>query len=447
MPRLLLPALALLLAAAPTRAQIAPGTVLDGIVAVVGDQIVLRSEVDALSEQAAQGQPVSDDLWSRALDDLVRQNVLVVHAQRDTTLTVTDQMVEEQLDVQIQQLVQQVGSESALEAYYNRTTDEIKALFREDTRKQIMAERFRGNRLRNVTVTPAEVRAWLDQIPGDERPIVPEIVRVAHIVKIPSASEEAQQQARDFAGSLRDSILTEAATLEDLARRHSDDPGSGSRGGLIENIELRLLVPEFAAVAGSIEPGEISQVFETPFGYHVLRVGSRAAGRVTFNHILVSVDIGENAGERAREDLLAIRDSILTQNVSFEALARRNSQDEFSAPRGGFVSDPRTGERDLRLDALGPEWALAVDSLEVGEVSEPAPVRLLDATGTQALHIVLLQKRTPEQQLSVETHYTLLSQYALNDKRREVFATWVNRLQQDVYVDIRSDRYVPEADV
>lgn len=442
MRRLVLLTLAVF-AAVPARAQVSPGTVLDGIAAVVGDQIVLRSEADAIAQQYAQGQPVTDEIWSRALDDLIRQRVLVVHAQRDTTIVITDAMVEEQLDQQIAEMSQQIGSRQALESYYGKTVDEIKAVFRDDVRKQLLADRFRGNRLRDVAVTPAEVREWLDQVPVAQRPTVPEIVRVAHIVKIPSASDAARQRARDFAGALRDSVLAEQASLEDLARRHSDDPGSATRGGLIENIELRLLVPEFAAVAGSITPGDISQVFESPFGYHVLRVDAREAGRVTFHHLLIAIDADEGAETRARDELLAIRDSVLNHNVAFEAMARRHSQDEYSSARGGFVSDPRTGERDLRLDALGPQWTAVVNTLQVGEISEPSTVRLLDGS-TEAVHIVLLQKRTPPHALSVEQDYALLSNYALNDKRSRVFSEWVGRLQRDVYVDIRSSRYVPE---
>ena len=438
-------ALAVLAAALPARAQVAAGTVVDGIAAVVGDEVVLASEVDALAQQASGGQAITDELWSRALDDLVRQRVLVIHAERDTTINVTPDQVEQQLDAQVAQLAAQLGGENALEAYYRKPIPEIRDRFRSDVRKQLLAERLRGTRLRSVAVTPAEVRAWLDAIPVEERPEVPEIVRVAHIVKVPAPSDASEQAARDFTVGLRDSILAEQATMEDLARRHSDDPGSGSRGGLIENIQLNLLVPEFAAVAGSIAPGELSQVFRSPFGYHVLRVNEREGGVVSFNHILVSVEMGADAPEVARQELAALRDSAMVSGVAFEALARDHSEDPLSAARGGFVADPRTGERDLRLDALGPQWKATVDGLSVGEISEPAPVRLLDNVGTQAYHIVLLQRRTPPHTLSVERDYALISQYALNDKRREVFNTWVRRLQRDVYVDVRSERYQPEA--
>ncbi|OZC03312.1 peptidylprolyl isomerase [Rubricoccus marinus] len=445
LPRLAALALLAFAVAFPTRAQVAPGTVLDGIAAVVGDEIVLHSEATALAQQASQGQPVTNELWSRALDELVRQRVLVIHAERDTTIIIGEEMVQQQLDAQVGQMAAQAGGEEALEAYYRKTMDEIKETFRQDVRKQLLAERLRGTRMRDVSVTPGEVRAWLEQIPPAERPEVPEIVRVAHIVKVPAATPEVKQAARDFASALRDSVLAEQATLADLARRHSDDPGSGSRGGLIEDIELRLLVPEFAAVAGSIALEEVSQVFESPFGYHFLRVSEREAGKVTFQHILISVEMGADAADIARQELMVLRDSVVNHGVPFEAIARRHSQDPLSAARGGYVSDPRTGDRDIRLEALGGQWKATVDTLSVGDVSEPATVRLLDNAGTQAVHIVLLQKKTPPHALSVETDYALLSQYALNDKRREVFDQWVRRLQRDVYVDIRSPRYTAES--
>lgn len=444
MPRFLFALLALVLAL-PAQAQVPNGTVVDGIAAVVGDEIVLTSEVNSLAQQAAQGQPITNELWSRALDDLVRQRVLVIHAQRDTTIIIGDDMVEEQLDNQVAQLAAQLGSVEALETYYRKTLDEIKATFRSDVRKQLLAERLRVMRMRDVTVTPGEVREWYDTVPLAQRPTVGETVRVAHIVKIPAPTEAADQAARTFLGALRDSIAAGDATIEELARRHSDDGGSGARGGLIENIELRLLVPEFAAVAGSIEPGELSQAFKSPFGYHILRVNQREGQRVSFNHILISVEMDESATEMARQELLALRDSIQTHGVPFEKLAREFSEDEYSAARGGFVSDPASGARDLQTQALGPQWQATLSGMEVGDISEPAEVRLLDAERTAALHIVLLQKRTPPHSLSVDTDYALLSNYALGEKRREVFDQWVRRLQRDVFVEVRSDRYEPEA--
>lgn len=442
MTRLLLLAALLAAATAPADAQpVRAGAVLDGIAAIVGDRVVLQSEVEGVAAQLTQGQPVTDQVWSRALDQLVDQRVLIVQAQRDTTIAVTDEQVTQQVESRIRQFVAQVGSEEALAAALGRPVEEFRATLRQDIRDELMAQQYRGRRLRNIAVSPDEVRAWYDRIPEADRPLVPELVRVAHIVVKPVASEAARDAARAATQTYRDSITAGLATIEELAGRHSDDPGSAPNGGRYDDFSIRDLVPEFGAVASRLEPGALSQVFETQFGYHVLRLNSRLGDRVSFNHILVSIDAEASQSEVARETLVTLRDSITTLDVPFEAIARRHSEDPFSASRGGFVSDPSTGERDLRLEGLGPQWTATINALEVGEISDPAPVQLLD--GSDAFHIVLLQKKTPPHTLSLTQDYQLLREYALQEKQQTVLGDWLRRLRQDVYVEIKGERYQP----
>lgn len=447
-------ALALLLAAPAVAASaqtatppVAPGTRLDGIAAVVADQIVLYSEVDALAQQAAGGRPITDDLWSRALDRLVDQRVVIAQARQDTTLNVTDDVVQQQVDRQIAQLTAQVGGQAALEAAYGRPVAQIRASLRDDVRDEILLQQYQGRRIREVTVTPGEVRGWFDRIPAAERPLVPELVRVAHVVKVPAPNDAAKAEARAFAQTLRDSITQDRATIEELANRYSDDPGNtgpdgAKRGGRYDNFRLGDLVPEFSAAAAALEPGQFSQVFESPFGFHVLRLNERVGDRISFNHILIEVPTGEDETVQAREALAVLRDSV-EAGVPFEAIARRHSEDPYSASRGGFVSDPQSGQRDLNLAGLGEQWKATLDGLEVGEMSEPRPVRLLD--GTEAYHFVLLQKRTPPHRLSVEDDYALLSQYALQEKQQTELQAWVGELRDRAYVSIKADRYRPPA--
>jgi peptidyl-prolyl cis-trans isomerase SurA len=438
------------LVAAPSLAQpVAPGTRLDGIVAVVGDQVVLYSEVDALAQQAASQQQaaVTPELWSRALDQLLDRRILIDNARRDTTVDVSDAQVSEEVERNVQQLVAQVGSQAALEEAYGRPLADIRESFREEVRDDLLLQQYRSRRLRDVAVTPGEVRAWFDRIPAAERPEVPELVRVAHVVRRPAPNEASRTQARLFAQALRDSIAAGQATLGDLADRHTSDPGNtnrdGSRnGGAYRGFATRDLDPTFVAASAALEPGGLSQVFETGFGFHVLRLDERVGDRISFSHILVPISQAGSELDEARSLLQSLRDSVVTSGVPFEAIARRHSQDPYSASRGGFVSDPRTGERDLRLDALGELWKATVDTMTVGEVSAVAPVQLLDQT--DVLHFVLLQKRTPAHPLSLDTDYALLADYTLQEKRQEALREWVDGLRRSTYVDLRAgDRYVP----
>ena len=438
--------IALVLATAAASAQpVTPGTRLDGIAAVVGEQVVLYSEVDALVAQTAQGQAAPPDLWSRALDRLVDQRVVIARARQDTTLAVTEETVQQQIDRQIEAMTAQLGSEAALEAAYGRSTDEIRASLREDVRDDILLQQFQGRRMRDITVTPTEVSEWFAQIPLDQRPLVPELVRVAHVVRLPQADDAAKAAVRAFAEVLRDSVVAGQATIEALADRHSDDPGNTNRdgtqnGGLYTTLRLSDLENRFRAAAANSEVGAVSPVFETAFGYHFMRVNEREGERISFNHVLLSVEAGEAEAEAARETLGVLRDSVLA-GVPFEAIARRHSQDPYSAQRGGFVSDPQSRQRDLQIDGLGPLWRATIDTLDVGELSMPGAVQLLD--GTAAYHVVLLQKRTPEHTLSIEDDYALLSRYALQDKQGRELQEWVDDLRRTVYVDVRAERYQP----
>lgn len=440
---------ALLLAVGTAAAQpVTPGTRLDGVAAVVNDQIVLLSEVDALAQQAsaAEERAMTAELWSRALDQLVDRRILIANARLDTTVVVSQDQINGQLEQTIEQLKTSVGGEAALEAAYGRSIDQIKESLREDTQDDIALQIYRGKKMRTVTVTPNEVREWFALIPESDRPMVPELVRVAHIVKVPSPSEASRNTARTFTQTLRDSIVAGQATIEELANRHSQDPGNVNRSGTrndgrYDSFSLRDLVPEFSAAANALEPGQLSQVFETPFGYHVLRLNSKQGEQVDFNHILINISSSGSEADLARAELSVLRDSILTHNVPIEGIARRHSQDPFSASRGGFVSDPRSGERDLQLDALGPLWKATVDGLTVGELSEPREVTLLD--NSTAYHIALLQKRTPTHRLSIADDYALLSDYALQQKQQAALYEWIDSLRASTYVEIRSDQYVP----
>ena len=427
----------------PAHAQIAPGTVLDEIVAVVGTEPVLASEVNAVALSASQTPltTIPDDEWSRALDELVNQKVVLARAMRDTTINISDDQVNRQLDARTASLAAQLGGEDELAAYYGRTIEEIKASFRDEVRRQLMAQQYQARRLREINITPTEVQTWFAQIPEEEIPDVPELVRVAHIVQQPVPDEAAYDAARALAGALRDSILAEQATIEVLAGRHSDDPGSSDNGGAYNDFNVGDLVSEFGLVASTLEPGGLSQVFETQFGFHVMRLNERRGDVVSFNHILISVDDSELDPETAIERLRVLRDSVVTMGIQFEAIAKHNSSDPFSAAQGGYVSDPRTGERDLRLDALGPLWKVVIDTMEVGGISAPVEVQLLD--GTRAWHVILLQRRTPPHQLNLETDYALLSQYALQDKRQTELDAWLQDLRETVYIDIKSERYQP----
>jgi len=411
--------------------------VIDRIAAVVGDDIILKSEVDQLVRRRSQQQNTSysDDLWMESLQSLVDQKLLAEKARRDTTLEISDQQVSNQLDRQIQRWQQRAGGREQLEQIYGKSILEIKETFRPDLRGQLLAQRLRQRRMQDISITPSEVRQWFERIPTDSLPDIPPTVRLSHIVRFPKPTQEARQEARNTITSIRDSIVNNGASFEAMAREFSDHP-TASSGGQLSGITLNDLVPEFAAVASRTPIGTVSQVFynESQNGFHILRVNSKSGDTVNLNHILIRV--GGTDAEAAKARLRAVRDTLLNdEEVTFERMARRHSEEDRSAQNGGRVTDPQSGTRDLVLERLNPSWRQTIEQLEVGEISQPTSVQLLN--GEDAYHIIRLDRRTPAHRANLDMDYERIRQLALQEKQDRKMQEWIDQLRDEVYVDIR----------
>ena len=430
-------ALLLIVLLIPCRLAYSQEQVIDEIVAIVADKIILKSDIDGLVTGMLQQQqiPYSDDLWHQALEQVIDQGVLTEHAKRDTNIVITEDQIDQSLDQRINALTQQVGSAARLEELYGKTIIQIRADLREDFRDQLLADQFQSQKLNTLRITPTEVRLWFAQFPTDSLPMLPEIVRVSHIVRYPTVSEDAENEALEIVTAIRDSVETGNSELENMARRFSEDEGSANNGGRYEDMLLGDLVPEFAAVAARIPPGELSQPFKSPFGYHILRVNSRIGEMIDFNHVLIRIDQSKADPASAIDHLNMVRDSIVTHDIPFEVIARRHSEEAVSSEIGGRLIDPNTGERDLFLDALGADWKAVMDTLEIDELSYPAEVTLLD--GRTAWHIVLLQRRVPEHRVDIETDYARIEGLAMDDKRTREMRRWLDLLREDVFIEKR----------
>lgn len=428
--------LLLLIAVAPLRATAQDGKVVDEIVALVDDDILLRSDVNGLIFNILRQRniPYQQGMFREALDNLINQKVLAAHARRDTNLTIADDEADKLLDDRLDQMSAQAGGQAALEDAYGKSMLEIKRDLRDDFLDQMYAERLQQQKLAKIRITPDEVRDWFSSIPSDSLPEVPATVRMAHIVKFASPTDDARADARYILTQIRDSILA-GGSFEELAKAFSNDPGSASNGGRYAGTRISVFVPEFAAVASRIPIGEVSEIFETEYGLHILKVTDRRGDVVDLNQILIAFDRDKFDATEAIRELTQLRDSVVNNGASFARLARDNSAEESTAADGGRVSDPRSGERNIVVDGLGPLWRSTILQLDTGEISEPAEVRLLD--GRAAYHIVLLQARTPAHTVSLDTDYELISNYALREKQARVLDEWINELRKDVFIEIR----------
>jgi peptidyl-prolyl cis-trans isomerase SurA len=424
---------------------------LDQIVAVVNDHIILKSDVDQqvqqylmqMRQQQNQQIDFGEDIWYTVLQNMVDRYVMLDKAKRDS-VTITDQMVDQQIDQRINAYVEQVGSEQALEERMGRSLIQIRADLRESYREQLIVQKYQQQERRDIQITRPEVVEYFEQIPQDSLPRIPEQVSVSQIVAVPPAQQDANEQARQLAVELRDSVINHGKTIEGMAKKHSDGPNAAN-GGRVPMMAINDLVAEYSAAASALEPGEISQVVKTSFGYHVIRLNKRQGDQIDTNHILIEIDSEGYDNQAATNRLKAIKDSIQTNpDITFAEMARKHSDDPNTAPQGGRVLNPQSGDRLIALEQLDPAMYRIVLLLdEVGDISEPKSYTMGEDDNTQkAFRIVRLDERIPEHVANLKQDYERIKNAALQQKQSRMMSKEIAKLRNDMYVEYKIS--VPE---
>lgn len=419
------------------------GQVTDRIVAVVNDRIILKSDIDdevrnymQQAEMSGQEVQFTEDLWYSALQSMVDNFVMLEQAEIDS-ITVSDDLVDRQMDQRIQQLVRQAGSEEALEEAFGQSLIELRAEFRNQFREQMIVQQVQQQQMMEVDITRPEVKEFFDSIPEDSIPTIPEQVAVSQIVLIPDPLQDARDQAHQKAVALRDSVVNHDKSFEEMAEKHSDDISS-TRGGLLPMMPLDDLVSNYSAAAAALDEGEISEVVETEFGFHVIRLNRRAGDNIETNHILVKVDETQVDEQAAIEKLEALRDSVLNHGVKFSDLARRHSQDEQTKAMGGRIVNPETGEHLIRINDLDPSLYRIVLLLEEGEISEPRSYNIQRRGSTRtAYRIVRLDRLVPEHKANLKDDYSRIRNIALQQKQMREFNKWMSEIRENMFIEFK----------
>lgn len=430
--------------ASPLHAQ-QQGEVVDQIVAMVNDNIILKSEVDQRvaqymqqSRQNEQQLDFTKALWYDALESLIDEYVLLEKGKLDS-VQVSDEQVGRAMDQRINQLINRAGSEEKLEEALGKSLVQIKADYREQFREDMIVQQVRQKKMNEISVSRPEVVDYYNRIPQDSIPTVPERVGLAQVVAIPKPEANAKEEARQLAKQLRDSVLNHDKDIADLAERWSDGP-SASRGGLLPMMPLADLVPEYSAAASALKPGDISEVVETSYGFHVIKLIKRVGDKIETRHILISMDENKLDEEGAKEKLRAIRDSVLHHDKSFSEMARKHSDDKSTASLGGKLFNPQTGERMISLSSLDPAlYRIALLLEEEGDISEPKQFKPDQRSAKKAYRIVQLQRRIPEHKANLEQDFELIERYAKQAKQMRVMQTWLDELREQIYVEYKID--------
>ena len=406
--------------------------VVDEIVAVVEDNIILQSDVDIqVRQMAAQGAEMPEEMSScMALEQFVIERMFQVQAERDSVIVSEDE-VESELNRRIQYFISMFGTEQKLEEYYGKSVFEIKEEFREDISDQLLAERMRSRIFEDVEVTPEEVRGFFHTIPPDSLPFFNAEVEVGQVVIFAKPDALQKQAAREKAESIRQDILN-GSDFEFQALLYSEDPGSASNGGDLGFVQRGELVPAFEAAAFRLEPGEISDVVETPFGFHIIQLIEKLGNRIHARHILITPEIGEQNLAAARRELETVRDQLVEGEMTFQEAVSEHSEDDLSKNNGGLIVNPETGNNFFEMDQLDGSLSFLIEPLGPGDFTEIVPYESMD--GKQGFRVITLVSETPAHKANLDDDYSKIKGVAKQARQSEMLDEWLRERSRDVYV-------------
>jgi peptidyl-prolyl cis-trans isomerase SurA len=407
----------------------------DGIVVKVDNQIVLRSEVENIVAQEtarAQGKPLPPDLRCKILQSLVLNRLMLARADVDS-VTVTDARVDGELTRRMAYFVQQVGSEKKLEEMYNKSIRALKDDLRGQVRDQLVQQEMQEKIAGKVAVTPREVKEYFDKVPKDSIPYFSTEVEVGQIVIPAQVNDAAKQAAIAKLNELRARILA-GEKFETLAKEFSQDPGSAVEGGYLGFFKRGELVPPYEAAARKLEPGQMSPVVESQFGFHLIQLIERKGDSYSTRHILLKPETGTTDAGAAAVKLTKIRKQILSDSISFAKAAKEFSDDKVTSANGGLLANRQDGGSRLPLDKLDPAIFFTIDTMKVGHITPPLPYRTDD--GKDAMRILYLKSNTPPHQANLTDDYQKISQAALAQKKNRALDDWYEKNRGTVYLEV-----------
>jgi peptidyl-prolyl cis-trans isomerase SurA len=409
--------------------------VVDGIIVKVDNQIVLRSDLESIYQQQlqqAEGKPLPPDIQCRILQSLTLNKLLLAKAETDSVV-VSDEQVTGELNRRMNYFIQQIGSEKKLEEYYNKPLRQLKEELRGQVKEQLLQQKMQDQIAGKVTVTPREVRQFFSKIPKDSLPYYSTEVEVGQIVKLAKPDPKAEQATLAKMNDIRAQILA-GASFAELAKQYSEDPVSAKQGGDLGRFKRKELVPEYEAAALRLQPGGLSPIVKSQFGYHLIQLIEKSGDSYTTRHILMKPVASGTDVDLASAELLKLRTRILADSLTFAKAAKDNSEDKETSGNGGLMQNRRDGSSYLPLDQLDPAIFFTIDTMKVGSISKPLPYRTDD--GKDAVRIIWLKSNTPPHQANLKDDYQKISTAALNQKKNKALDEWFARNRGTVFIEV-----------
>ncbi len=401
-----------------------PGISVDGIVAVVGKEIIMQSDLEKhYLDYTAQFKTVEDPIETKCyiLETLMFNKLMVNQAELDS-IEVSDEEVDYRINSRISYFLQSVGgNEKYIEEYFHKSMSEIKKDMREMMYEQALIEQIQAKITGNITITPSEVKQFATRLTADSMPIVPTAYQFGEVVKIPPVSEEEINSVKARLNEYRERVLR-GEKFSMLARLYSDDPGSASKGGDLGFVERGTLYPEFEATAFNLKSGEISQVIKTQAGYHIIQMIERRGESIHVAHILIQPKPSTEEQVKAITYLDSVRAIIINEKLGIEEAAKRFSEGPTKA-NGGLVVNPYTSSTNFDRQTLDDATFTTLNKLIPGEFSECVP--FVNDDGVMAYRLIYLKEKIAEHRANIVEDYDMIKNAALEEKKYDAMQKWV----------------------
>ena len=424
-----------------TKVQAPTGTVVDEVIWVVGDEAILKSDVEAMRIQGQQeGMRWSGDPDCSIPEQIAVQKLYLNQAIIDS-IQVTDSEIAQGVEQYLENMVSMIGSREKLEEYHKKNLSQIRAELRESYRERQMVQGMQQKLVKDITVTPAEVRRYFKDLPEDSIPFVPTEVEVQIITQSPRVDQEEINRVKEELRDYTDRVNKGESSFQTLARLYSEDPGTARRGGELDYTGRGMLDPAFANVAFSLtDPKKVSKIVESEFGFHIIQLIDKRGDKVKVRHILRKPVLSEESIEKALLRLDSIRTDIVSGKFTFEAGASLISDDKDTRNNNGLMANVTQEGRTSRfkLADLPSEVAKVVDTLQIGAVS--APFRMINQRGKTVCAIVKLKNRSEGHKATITEDFQVMKNVVVAKRREEILHQWVVSRIKSTYVRI-DDRY------
>ena len=415
--------------------------VVDEVIWVVGDEPILKSDVEVTRIQAAmEGQRWKGDPDCAIPEQLAVQKLFLHQAAIDS-IEVTESEISQQIEGRIDYMVQQIGSREKLEEYRKQSLSQIRTSMHDDLRDQLMIQRMKESLVKDIQVTPAEVRRYFKDLPQDSIPFVPTEVEVQIISQTPKISVEEINRVKDELRDYTDRVNRGETSFQTLARLYSEDPGSRRTGGEMDYVGRGVLDPAFAAVAFNLtDPKKISKIVESEFGFHIIQLVDKRGDKIKVRHILRKPVVADSAITASLARLDSIAADIREGKFTFEDGASVISDDKDTRMNRGLMANRSENGQTSRfqMQDLPPEVAKAVDTLKVGEISQP--FQMINERGKTVCVIAKLKSRTEGHKATITEDFQVMKDVVLAKRRADKLHQWVVDKIKNTYIRI-NDNY------